>query len=58
MLNKRYLSFRVIKVSTLCAGITISRITFVRVILVALNFIGSNTRGLWRMETLFRGLAL
>lgn len=58
MLNKRYLSFRVIKVSTLCARITISRITFVRVILVALNFIGSNTRGLWRMETLFRGLAL
>lgn len=37
MLNKRYLSFRVIKVSTLCALITISRITFVRVILVALN---------------------
>lgn len=43
MLNKRYLSFRVIKVSTLCARITIYRITFVKIILVALNFIGSNT---------------
>ena len=58
MLNKRYLSFRVIKVSTLCARIKIYRITFVKVILVALNFIGSNTRGLWRMETLFLGVAL
>ena len=47
MLNKRYLSFRVIKVSTwLCTRIIVYWIVFVKVTPVWLNLFGSNIQGL------------